>query len=226
MQFPFYTYDLTSFVASAALIVSYHLFLRAKIRKNPTYTVQTINAIARTAWVETIMREKKDILAVQTLRNSTMAATFLASTSVLLIIGVLTLSEGDKLQASWHVLNTVSDKHPELWLVKILCLLLDLFVAFFSFSMSIRIFNHVGYLINVPLERNHRMITPAHVATHLNRAGSFYSIGMRAYYFTVPLVFWLFGPHFMFASTIGLLIVLYRIDRAPKIGRIDFSDIE
>jgi uncharacterized membrane protein len=226
MQFPFYTYDLASFIASAALIVSYHLFLRAKIKKNPTYTVQTINTIARTAWVETIMREKKDILAVQTLRNSTMAATFLASTSVLLIIGVLTLSEGDKLQASWHVLNIVSDKHPGLWLLKIICLLLDLFVAFFSFSMSIRIFNHVGYLINVPLELNHRMITPAHVATHLNRAGSFYSIGMRAYYFTVPLVFWLFGPHFMFASTIGLLIVLYRIDRAPKIGRIDFSDIE
>jgi uncharacterized membrane protein len=226
MSLPSYTYDLASFIASAALIISYHLFLRAKIRKNPTYTVQTINTIARTAWVETIMREKKDILAVQTLRNSTMAATFLASTSVLLIIGVLTLSEGDKLQASWHVLNTVSDKHPELWLAKILCLLLDLFVAFFSFSMSIRIFNHVGYLINVPLELKHSMITPAHVATNLNRAGNFYSIGMRAYYFTVPLVFWLFGPHFMFVSTIGLLIVLYRIDRAPKIGRMEFSDVD
>ena len=226
MPLPSYTYDVASFIASAALIIAYHLFLRAKIRKNPTYTVQTINTIARTAWVETIMREKKDILAVQTLRNSTMAATFLASTSVLLIIGVLTLSEGDKLQASWHVLNIVGAKHPVLWLVKIISLLLDLFVAFFSFSMSIRIFNHVGYMINVPLELKHRMITPAHVATHLNRAGNFYSIGMRAYYFTVPLVFWLFGPHFMFVSTIGLLIVLHRIDRAPRIGSIDFSDVD
>ena len=61
------------------------------------------------------------------------------------------------------------------------------------------------------------MITPAHVATHLNRAGHFYSMGMRAYYFLVPLVFWLFGPHFMLVSTIVLLMVLYRIDRAPKI---------
>jgi len=80
--------------------------------------------------------------------------------------------------------------------------------------MSIRIFNHVGYMINVPLELKHKMISSVHVATHLNRAGKFYSIGMRAYYFTVPLVFWLFGPHFMFVSTIGLLIALYRIDRA------------
>jgi uncharacterized membrane protein len=172
------------------------------------------------------MREKRDVLAVQTLRNSTMAATFLASTSVLLIIGVLTLSESDKLQTSWHVLNTFGAKHPELWLIKILSLLMDLFVAFFSFSMSIRIFNHVGYMINVPLELKHKMITPAHVATHLNRAGNFYSIGMRAYYFTVPLVFWLFGPHFMFVSTIGLLIALYRIDRAPKIRSLEYSDID
>ncbi len=221
-----YAYDLYSFAASVLLIIIYHLFLRRKVKRNPTYTVQTINTIARTAWVETIMRDKKDILAVQTLRNSTMAATFLASTSVLLIIGVLTLSESDKLQTSWHVLNLVGAKHPELWLVKILSLLLDLFVAFFSFSMSIRIFNHVGYMINVPLELKHKMITPAHVATHLNRAGNFYSIGMRAYYFTVPLVFWLFGPHFMFISTIGLLIALYRIDRAPKISSLEYSDID
>ena len=221
-----YAYDFYSFAASVLLIIIYHLFLRRKVKRNPTYTVQTINTIARTAWVETIMRDKKDILAVQTLRNSTMAATFLASTSVLLIIGVLTLSESDKLQTSWHVLNLVGAKHPELWLVKILSLLLDLFVAFFSFSMSIRIFNHVGYMINVPLELRHKMITPAHVATHLNRAGNFYSIGMRAYYFTVPLVFWLFGPHFMFISTIGLLIALYQIDRAPKISSLEYSDIE
>ena len=225
-HFPSYLYDLVSFIASVSLIIAYHLFLRSKVKKNPTYTVQAINIIARTAWVETIMKEKKDILAVQTLRNSTMAATFLASTAVLLIIGVLTLSESDKLQASWHVLNMVGAVHPEIWLVKLICLLLDLFVAFFSFSMSIRIFNHVGYLINVPLELKHKMISSVHVATHLNRAGKFYSIGMRAYYFTVPLVFWLFGPHFMFISTIGLLIALYRIDRAPKIMVMDYSDVE
>jgi len=113
-------------------------------------------------------------------------------------------------------MNTVGVKHPELWLIKMLSLLMDLFVAFISFSMSIRIFNHVGYMINFPLELKHKMISPVHVATHLNRAGNFYSIGMRAYYFTVPLVFWLFGSHFMLVSTIGLLITLYRNDRAPE----------
>lgn len=221
-----YAYDAISFFVSTTLIIAYHLYLHGKVKQDRTYTVQAVNMIARTAWVETIMRDKKDILAVQTLRNSTMAATFLASTSVLMIIGILTLSEGNKMEATWHALNVVNTQSSELWLVKLICLLMDMLVAFFSFSMSIRIFNHVGYLINVPLELKHKMITPTHVATHLNRAGKFYSIGMRAYYFIVPLVFWLFGPHFMFASTIALLLVLYRIDRAPKIMTLNYSDVD
>jgi uncharacterized membrane protein len=220
--------DFASLLVTVLLIVAFHIFLRNKIKKDPAYTVQAINRIARTAWVETIMGDDKNaVLAVQTLRNSTMAATFLASTSVLLIIGVLTLSEqGEKLEAHWHALNMVGAINPMLWMVKLLSLLLDLFVAFFGFSMAIRIYNHVGFMINVPVRLNHKMITPAHVATHLNRAGHFYSMGMRAYYYLVPMVFWLFGPHFMLVSTIVLLLALYRIDRAPKIMVLDYSDTE
>ncbi len=220
-----YSYDLISFVLSVLILLAYNLFLGYKTRKNPAYTVQAVNVIARTAWVETIMQESgKEILAVQTLRNSTMAATFLASTAVLLIIGVLTLSgQGDKLEGTWHALNIMGAKHADLWLTKLLLILLDLFVAFFSFAMAIRVFNHVGYLINVPLARNFRMICPAHVAVHLNRAGRFYSIGMRSYFTVVPLVFWLFGPHFMLLSTVVLVVVLYRLDRAPKLPDVDYT---
>lgn len=221
-----YSFDLISFMLSVLVLVAYHLYIRYKMKKNPAYTVQAVNIIARTAWVETIMKDSgKEVLGVQTLRNSTMAATFLASTSVLLIIGVLTLSgQSDKLDNTWHALNILGAKHTELWLVKLLLLLLDLFVAFFSFSMAVRVFNHVGYMINVPITRNIKMICPAHVAVHLNRAGRFHSIGMRAYYFAVPLVFWLFGPHFMLLSTLILTAVLYRLDRAPKIWVENCSD--
>jgi uncharacterized membrane protein len=221
------TNDIAGFIVSALLIVAYHIYLRHKIKLDPAYSVQSVNRIARTAWVETIMEDEKNgVLAVQTLRNSTMAATFLASTAVLLIIGVLTLSEqGEKLEAHWHALNMLGAINPVLWMIKLLLLLLDLFVAFFSFSMCIRIYNHVGFMINVPVRLKHKMITPAHVATHLNRAGHFYSLGMRSYYYLIPLVFWLFGPHFMLVATVGMIMVLYRIDRAPEIMTDDFSDI-
>ncbi|MEN6586903.1 MAG: DUF599 domain-containing protein [Sulfuricella sp.] len=211
------SYDLISLALSVILLSAYHVYLSYKIGQNPAYTVQAVNVMARTIWVETIMQEGKDILAVQTLRNSTMAATFLASTAILLIIGVLTLTgRGNEFSDSWHSLNMMGARHTELLLAKLLLMLLDLFVAFFSFSMSIRLYNHVGFMINVPLKRRHKIINPQHVAIHLNRAGKYYSIGMRAYYFLLPQVFWLFGPHFMLAASIGLIFVLYHIDRAPK----------
>jgi uncharacterized membrane protein len=210
--------DVFGAAASVALLVAYHSFLRIKLRRDPFYTIQAVNAFARAAWVETVMTTgNKDVLAVQTLRNSIMGATFLSSTSVLLIIGVLTLSgQGENLGTVWHSLNIFGATHAELWLAKLLALLLDMLVAFFSFAQAIRLFHHVGYMINVPVSKKHRAFTPDHVALHLNRAGMFYALGMRAYYVSVPLVFWLFGPHFMLLSTAVLIPILFYLDRAPK----------
>ena len=210
--------DLFSAGVSLALVVGYHLFLRVMLKRDPLFTIQAVNATARAAWVETIMNAgNKDILAVQTLRNSIMGATFLSSTAVLLIIGTLTLSgQRENLVSTWHVLNVFGATQAELWLTKLLVLLLDMLVAFFSFAQAIRLYHHVGYMINVPLTMEHRALSPRHVALHLNRAGSFYAIGMRAYYVAVPLVFWLFGPHFMLLSTLVLIPILYYLDRAPK----------
>jgi uncharacterized membrane protein len=207
--------DLVSLGVSVLLLGAYHYYLKRQLRRNPTYTIQAVNNIVRTAWVEGIMaNSSKDILAIQTLRNSTMAATFLASTAVLLILGTLTLSgQGAQFSNTWHGLNVAGTTAPELWVIKLLLLVIDFFVAFFSFSISIRIFNHVGYMINIPPTLKD-YLTPQRVAAHLNRAGRFYTTGMRAYYFSVPLVFWLFGPHLMVLATVGLIVVLYRLDRA------------
>ena len=219
-SFTAYHSELLGFVLSLVLIVAYHLYLRWRTTHlDPHYTVQAIQAEARRHWVESVMRDKRDILAVQTLRNSTMAATFLASTAVLLIMGTLSLSEhGSDMEHTLHSLNILGTVDPGLWLVKLLALVIDLFVAFFTFTLAIRKFNHVGYLLNLPADLHHPVITPKYVAEYLNRAANYYSSGMRAYYFTVPLLFWLFGPLLMVISSLVLVFVLYRIDRAPDSG--------
>jgi len=212
--------DLFSFTLCSVLLIIYHVHLGIKLRKHHEYTIQAVNWAARRAWVEGIMSDpERSVLAVQTLRNSTMAATFLASTSVLLIIGTLTLSgQSEKLATAIHTLNFIGSHHPELWIFKLILLVSDFFVAFFAFSMAIRLFNHVGYQINVPAAIRPKNVNPAKVGIHLNRAGNYYSIGMRAYYFAVPLVFWLFGPQFMVLATLVLIAVLYHVDRVPKSG--------
>lgn len=207
--------DFVALLLSAGMMGAYQIYLYLRVRRDPGYTVQALMRLARTAWVEQVMADgRQGVLAVQTLRNSTMAASFMGSTAVLLIIGTLTLSgQGDKLDATWHSLNAFGATDARLWAIKLMFLVVSFLIAFFSFTMSIRFYNHVGYLINVPEERRYKKITPLRVAAHLNKAGRFYSLGMRAYYFAVPLVFWLFGPHFMLLATVGLLIVLYFLDR-------------
>jgi uncharacterized membrane protein len=154
---------------------------------------------------------------VQTLRNSTMSASFMASTAVLLIIGVLTLSaQGDKLSGTWHSLNFLGQFAAEMWLFKLLVMLFDLLAAFFSFAMAVRLFHHIGYLVNVPLSPSNETAQLGHVVAQLNRAGIYYRIGMRAYYFTVPLLFWLFGPLLLLGATVLLVYFLYHLDRAPR----------
>lgn len=214
--------DIVGFTSSLVLLISYQGYVRYRLSKDPGYTVQRVNIQVRSAWVGEIMRRREGILAVQTLRNSMMAAVFLASTAVLMIIGVLTLSEqGDKLRTTWQALDVFGAASSRLWLAKMLLLLVDLLVAFFSFAMAIRLFHHVGYMINAPQDENFVAADPAYVSGHLNRAGDFYSIGMRAYYYTVPLLLWLFGPHFMLAGTVALVISLNYLDRSPRLAASD-----
>jgi len=222
--FELFSNDLLSFASSALMLIAYHAFLRYKLKRDPAYTIHGVNALVRSAWVENIMNSgNRDIMAVQTLRNAIMGPTFLASPAALLIVGTLTLTgQGDKLSGTWHVLNVFGAKGQELWQAKILLLLLDFMVSFFSFTMAIRLFIHVGFMINVPLSLDHKPISARHVAIYLNRAGSYHSIGMRAYYFAVPLVFWLFGPHLMLLATMVLVVILFVIDRTPQVLADDY----
>lgn len=209
--------DLLSFAGSAGLLLLYQQYLRWRTRRDPASSAQDVMLAARAAWVASVMRERRDILAVQTLRNSTMSASFMASTAVLLIIGVLTLSaQGDKLTGTWHALNFLGQSGAEMWLFKLLMMLFDLLFAFFSFSMSVRIFHHVGYLINVPLDKASEAVQIRQVEVQLNRAGIYYRIGMRSYYFTVPLLFWLFGPLWLLGATLAVVFFLFHMDRAPR----------
>jgi len=214
-----YFADISAFLLSILLFISYQLHVNHKSKTDPDFSIQQVINRARIAWVRSVMKDRRDILAIQTLRNSIMAATFLASTAILLIIGVLTLSEqGDKLSSAWHSLNFVGHVAAQIWLIKLLAMLLDLLVAFFSFAMAIRLFHHVGYLLNIPLAEGDTLAfaKPDYVAAQLNRAGRYYSIGTRAYYLLVPLLFWLFGPHFLVITTLLLIWVLTHLDRSPK----------
>lgn len=212
--------DIVALALSAFSVAAYYFFLSLKVRDNPTYTIHGVHELARRLWVANIMRNPdKGIMGVQTLRNWIMGSSLMASTAAILIIGTLTLSgQAENITRSWHVLSMGSTASAELWIIKVMCLLVTFIVAFFAFAMSVRLANHVVFMINVPEFETHHNLSPESVARRLHRSGTMFSIGMRAFLFAIPLVFWLFGPYFLLAASIGLVITLYRLDRSESEG--------
>jgi uncharacterized membrane protein len=211
--------DVFAFAASTLLIAGFYVFLWTRARRDPHYTIHGVNATARTLWVYDVMAHRnKDVMAVQSLRNFVMAASFMASTSVLLILGTLTLSgQAESLSQTWHAVNIGGSAAPQAWIVKVMCLLTTFIVAFFAFTMTIRLLNHVLFMINVPDAETHTGLSPRHVAHRLARAGRYYSVGTRAFFVAIPLVFWLFGPLYLLLATIGLVITLHQVERTPRV---------
>lgn len=200
-------------LAFGALIV-YHIRHFLQIKHKPQLTDIGRNNQVRAKWVHTIMVERRDILAVQTLRNWTMAATFLASTAILVSLGALNLAlSTEKMTEVSDLLNLFGSHHGTFWATKLLVLAIACFFAFFNFTLAVRYYNHVGFMINVPAESNDLSHSQP-VIKILNRGALHYHLGMRAYYIAIPLTLWLLGPTWLLLGSLVLTTVLSRLDRA------------
>jgi uncharacterized membrane protein len=212
-----YIADLATFALCILLVAIYQWRLARRVRRNPDITVQGMNAAAREAWVRRVT-EDRDLhtMAVQTFRNSTMAASLMASTAVLLIFGIINLStSADKVSLFARDISTWGSHEPGMWVFKLMVLIVDFFVAFFAFALAIRGYHHAGYLLNVPLDAKHGGVSIQKITNMLHRTARYYSIGMRTYYLAVPLLLWLFGPIWMLIATVALLVVLNHLDHLP-----------
>jgi uncharacterized membrane protein len=205
--------ELILVILSAGALILYHVRLYLRARKTPQDTAIGVGNHARRAWAQSIMDEKRDILAVQTLRNWIMASTFLASTAILISLGLVASAFRTDITASAsHALNLFGHPSETLWMLKLLALAALFFYAFFNFTLAIRYYNHACLIVNVPLGKD-PAASVACAAEILNHGALHYTLGMRGFYLAIPLGLWLFGPLWMLGGTVLILLVLYRLDR-------------
>lgn len=206
------------------IMVAYHIWLLYRIKHHPTKTFIGINAIHRRFWVQARMEDvsRNGVLAVQTLRNNIMASTVLASAAIMLsslIALLMTSSHGGK-SASYFVIGDRSDLGLS---IKFFSILVCFLAAFLLNVQSVRYYSHASIVINVPFERiclNHHQqhLTTEYVARSVNRGSYFWSLGLRAFYFSFPLLLWIFGPIPMFSSCLFLVAMLYFQDDTMETG--------
>ncbi|XP_043712052.1 uncharacterized protein LOC122660863, partial [Telopea speciosissima] len=194
-------------------LLAYHIWLLHRIINHPTSTVIGINGINRRVWVRTMMEEssKNGILAVQTLRNNIMASTVLASTAIMLSSVVAIIMANSKARPSDEIVFGIQSELG-FW-IKFFSILVCFLLAFLFNVQSIRYYSHASILINVPVKK---MISPhlmvEYVGRTVNRGSCFWSLGLRAFYFSFPLFLWLFGPIPMFLCCVVLVFMLYFLD--------------
>ncbi|PON71920.1 hypothetical protein PanWU01x14_067620 [Parasponia andersonii] len=197
-------------------MVGYHAWLLYRIMKHPTKTVIGINAINRRFWVRAMMEDvsKNGVLSVQTLRNNIMASTLLASMAIMLSSVTVLMTSGSKGDTELFVFG---DRGDSGYSVKYFCILACFLVAFLFSVQSIRYYSHASILINVPFQKisqdhDHHQLTVEFVARNVNRGSFFWSLGLRAFYFSFPLFLWIFGPIPMFVSCFVLVSLDYFLD--------------
>ncbi|KAJ8448745.1 hypothetical protein Cgig2_011366 [Carnegiea gigantea] len=168
----------------------------------------------------TFDNEKKNILAVQTLRNTIMGSTLMATTSILLCSGLAAI-----LSSTYSIKKPLNDAvygaHGEFMMaLKYVTLLLFFLFSFLCYSLSIRFINQVNFLINTSTTpQNNPNVglvswecTPNYVGELLERGFVLNTVGNRLFYSALPLLLWIFGPILVFLCCVALIPLLYNLD--------------
>lgn len=199
---------------------TYHAWLLITVLRHPIRTVIGLNAQSRHQWVLSLMSDplKNGVLAVQTIRNNIMASTLLATTAITLssLISVFVSSTSNSGNTASKLVY--GNKTATLSSIKYFSILLCFLVAFLCNVQSIRYYAHVSFLATVPTWQG-RKDCIEYVARNLNRGSYFWSLGLRAFYFSFPLFLWIFGPIPMFACSCIISFVLYFLDTTTSFTR-------
>lgn len=213
-----FVYSLGTFI----VLTAYHIHWTWQVRRAPHATFLGVSKHLRRVWVKSVVTEKRDILSVQSLRNWIMAASFLASTAILIGLGILGfLFRPDHASVIPLDVGMIFSHTKSLATGKLMLLMVHFFFAFFSFTLSIRYMNQVNFMINVPMDCD-PWISPDFIAHLLDTGMLHYTLGMRAYYLSVVVALWLFGPFWMFLGSLILVWVLYKLDHCCAL---DYSTV-
>ncbi|XP_017647484.1 uncharacterized protein LOC108487612 isoform X2 [Gossypium arboreum] len=170
------------------LMVAYHLWLLYRILKHPTKTVIGINAINRRFWVQAMMEDGSKGVLAVQSLRNNIMASTLLASTAIMLSSLIAILMTGGSSAS---------------------------------DRSFWYYSHASILINVPLNKmshRHQHLTLEYVANTVNRGSYFWSLGLRAFYFSFPLFLWIFGPLPMFFSCMALVFMLYFLDVTFQFG--------
>jgi uncharacterized membrane protein len=200
-QLQFSPLDQAGMLIFALATVVYHSFYALWTSRHPLETVKGKVALYRRTWVKRILDRDEPMLAVQSVRNLLMTSSFMASSALLVIAVVLNYLLGK---------TSIAAPQDATLEFKLLILVAVFGYAFFSFLLSTRYLNQFTVLIGADRDLI-GSVEPVDAVTFLanilNGASNRFTMGQRAFYFSLPVVAWLVDARAFLGLTV--LIFLY-----------------
>ena len=199
-------------ITTITLLLIYEVVLEFVRRRSPTAMARTAHAGLREEWFEAISRHPGlEILAVQTLRNSLMSATMIASTAVLGLMGTVTLA-APTLHATFGT-EAIGLPHLTVRTLLELMLMALLFASLVSSVMAVRYYNHAGFISAIPVGSEERKRWTETGIAYVRRAGTLYSWGLRHLILVAPILACMLHPAAGPVAAVVMIAVLFGFDR-------------
>ena len=199
-------------LATICIPGAYEIYFWYAQRRKPERVTTSAHATMREDWFLSLSEVKgTEIVAVQTIRNSVMAATLTASTSALGLIGTITISASalfDTFGANTPSMRAITPR-----LVLELVLLALLFASMVSSMMAVRFYNHVGFIGGIPVGSAERKRWTSFGVMYVRRAGVLYSWGLRHLVVIAPILACILHPAAGPLAALVTLAVLVHFDR-------------
>lgn len=169
----------------------------------------------RQRWIERMAERDNHTADATLLSNLLRGALFLASTTVLILGGLVALlGTAPKVAEVISQLPYTTPTESRLAEIKALILIFVYVYAFFKFTWSAWQYNVLSILVGAmptPDSDAHTRSAYAEAAARVAAlAGESYNNGIRAYYFSIPLMAWFIDPLLFLSATVAVTIVLYR----------------
>ena len=169
-------------------------------------------------WIQVLHRRDLRIVDTSVIANMERNATFLASSSLLIIAGLVT-AIGATEQAVTLIadLPFVEQVSRQRWEVGVLLLIVIFAYAFFTFTWCMRQWGFASILVGSASLVDSDTTTEVERARHADRLGQVvwlaiyhFNLGLRAYYFSLALLAWFVHPVVFILASTWIVAVLYR----------------
>ncbi|MEQ1650919.1 MAG: DUF599 domain-containing protein [Hyphomicrobium sp.] len=169
----------------------------------------------RQGWIERMCASDNHVADAALLSNLLRGALFFASTTVFILGGLAALlGTAPKVVDVVSQLPYSSPVNPRLAEMKVLVLIVLYIYAFFKFTWSAWQYNVLSIMVGaMPAHGSQAKLRPGYSDAGSRvaaLAGESYNAGIRAYYFSIPLMAWLIHPLLFIAATIAITLVIYR----------------